>query len=183
MGSHFWEYTPFNMQNRPTYEEFCNTILAGKYHGLTLEHVFEKLNEFPYATIIYDTKEEDSFGLLKAMVTKASELDFDIFDRFIIQVYSEKNYQEIKNDEILKNFKHFWYTNYKSNYSPHQILNIFEDKADVEAYVFSYKNWWVAAQVGFSTKKNIAVYVLKDKDTANFLSKRGVDRIYIDYAI
>lgn len=178
VASHLFEHnTGYSINNRPTLDEFNSFKLDGQYTGMTYEWLLEQLELFPNVTIIFDTKESDSIAILQEMVQIANDNDFDIYHRFIIQVYSLENYLEVKS---YFNFERYWYTNYKTQYSPMQIKNIFADYDDVDTIVLWTFDWWVVNQIGIDLGKNIAVHTVHTNLAVNFLATHGVDYIYVD---
>lgn len=175
----FSEHMPeFSMENRPTYEEFKNYMLEGKYHGMTYTWLLEQLKIYQNVKIIFDTKETDTFDLISQMVDIAKEQNFDIYSRFIIQVYSTENYEEIK--EVF-DFERYWFTNYKANYSFSFIKSYFEGKEDVETIVIFQSKWYDLDKSGVNLNKKIAVHTVNDPAEINFFAKNGVDFIFADY--
>ena len=69
VASHLYEHLEsYNFNNRPTYEEFKNTLLDSSYHSITFDWLIERLLYYPNIKIIFDTKEKDTIALLKDMV-------------------------------------------------------------------------------------------------------------------
>ena len=180
--SHYFEgLKNFDKNNKPSLFQFENSLIYNKYTGITANWLIEQLKIYDDITIIFDTKEKDSILILEELSNMLAKNDID-FNSFIIQIYSEQNYNEIKANTNIK-FARFWYTNYKSNYKSIDVLKIFEDKADVEAYVLHFLNWWTFTELDFNTTKSIAVHTIHDKDFCNFITKRNVDFVYIDWPI
>ena len=176
--SHFFEYiSGFGMKNRPTLQDFQNCKILNKYNGITFDWLIDQLKCYQDVTIIFDTKEEDSFALLKDMMDYSLKKNFDISTRFIIQVYSLENYLKISEN---LNFKRFWFTNYKSCYSPLKIKSIFSKFKNIETIVLHYSDWWVLYQTGINLGKKIAVHTLPNQLYSDFPKKRSVDYIFID---
>lgn len=180
--SHYFEgLKNFDKNNKPSLLQFENSLIYDKYNGITAIWLIEQLKIYDDITIIFDTKEKDSILILEELSNMLAKNDID-FNSFIIQIYSEQNYNEIKANTNIK-FARFWYTNYKSNYKSIDVLKIFEDKADVEAYVLYINDWWTFTELDFNTTKSIAVHTIHDKDFCNFITKRNVDFVYIDWPI
>ncbi len=178
--THSFEYLEgYDENNRPTLQEFEEYLLLGQYHGITFDWLIEKLNEYPNVKIVFDTKESDEVQLIEKLVEQALEYDFDIFSRFIIQVYSYEEYLNIKQNENLK-FKEFWYSNYKSVLTLTEILEYFEDKEDVTTLVLSTSNWEAMSPYLYKTSKKIAVFTVNDEKTKYYYKYNGVNYIYTD---
>ena len=168
----------FSLENRPTLEEFENYLLEGKYHGMTYAWLLEQLKTNQDVCIIFDTKEEDSMDLLSQMVKIANEQNFDINSRFIIQVYSTENYEELQENF---SFKKYWFSNYKSNYSFSFIKSYFENKQDVETIVIFQTKWQDLHESGIDLGKKIAVHTVNNPSEIKFFANNGVDYIFVDY--
>ncbi len=182
VGSHYFEFLEgFNFDNPPSLEQFSSTLLHNTYHGITLPWLIQNLKIYEDITIIFDTKEDDCIKMLQTLSGLMQQNDIDL-DRFIIQVYSKENYEQIKEDDNIK-FTRFWYTNYKKHYTSPQVLEYFEDKSDIECYVLHYTDWWIFTQFDFNTSKPIAVHSIHDKGFSNFITSRNVDFVYIDHPL
>lgn len=166
----------FNLTNRPTIMEYKNSKIYSLYNGITFDWLILQLKENPNIKIVFDTKEEDAVALLANMIEISKTQDFDIFNRFIIQVYSIENYNALQ----VFNFAEYWFTNYKAEYSISKINEYFEDKENVTTIVLYYNTWMLYRSFGFNTKKEVAVHTLSKQIDIDFVSKRGVDIIYID---
>ena len=178
MCLHYFEYLDgFDINNRPTLEEIKNIKLFDKYTIITFDYLIDFLKNNPSVKIIFDTKEEDANKLINSMIKFCEIVDFDIKNRFILQVYSYESYLELSD----LNFTEYWFTNYKANYSIREIKNYFEDKENITTIVLYHTLWQVYKIFNFNTSKKIAVHTINDKSYINFLSNHGVDYIYVDY--
>lgn len=176
--THYFEYMDGkSFSNKPTYQEVLDMKLLGKYDVITFDWLIETLEQNPDVKIVFDTKENDSKTLLSQMIEEANLVDFDILNRFIVQVYSIENYNEIS--EL--NFAEYWFTNYKANYLPHQVKKYFEDKDNLSTYVMTPTVWHTFMTLGFSTNKKLAIHTINIYEFEKFLTFRGVDYIYRDY--
>lgn len=168
----------FDNNNRPTLSEFESSLLSGKYKTMTFEWLIDRISETSNIIIIFDTKEDNPTDLLCDMVEICELKNFDIFSRFIIQVYSIENYNEIKSKDL--NFT-FWFTNYKACYSPYEIYKYFYDKEDVETIVIKYTLWFQYSTCPLLKNKNLAIHTVNGEDTINYYSSRGVNYIFVDF--
>lgn len=180
--SHYFEgLKNFDENNRPSLLQFENSLIYDKYSGITAMWLIEQLKTYNDITIIFDTKEKNSILILEELSNMLAKNNID-YNNFIIQIYSEQNYNEIKTNTNIK-FTRFWYTNYKSNLNSFEVIDAFEEKADIEAYVLYINDWWTFTEFDFNTTKSIAVHTIHDKDFCNFITKRNVDFVYIDWPI
>ena len=178
VASHLFDHNDgFDLKNRPTLEEFNSSKLLGKYTGMTFEWLLGQLKVYQDVMIIFDTKENNSFDILQDMVQIAEENGFDIYSRFIVQVYSLENYHDMKENF---DFDRYWYTNYKKEYSPLEIKKNFANCEDIDTIVLWTSDWWVVNQIGIDLGKDIAVHTVHSKSAVNFLATHGVDYIYVD---
>ena len=175
--SHQLEYvTGFSLNNRPTLLEFENTMLLNKYHGITFNWLIENLRDNPDLKIIVDSKEANYVNLIKTMISKSNDLGFDLTNNFILQLYSKNNYEQLC--DIFSG--EFWYTNYKSLYSPNFINYYFGDKPRVTTIVLNVNMWSIYKMHNFETNKKVAVHTINDSDNFNFIKNRKVDYIFTD---
>ena len=176
----FPDMPPYSSRKRPTLQQFEAYKIQGKYTGITFAWLVETLKQYPNVKIVTDIKEGNQVNILTDMAEYCAEHDFDLFSRFIVQVYSYRDYKTIKAEPTLA-FKTFWFTNYRVYYTPTQIMRCFGDCADVETIVLAAAAWWPAHQQGFRFEnKNIAVHTVQSAVKVKFLAERGVDYVYID---
>lgn len=174
--SHLLEHTDYSFENRPTLSEFENLTMLDKFHPITLDWLIETLEMYPDVKIVFDTKENDPSKVISAIISKCNQMQFDVYNRFIIQVYSVSNYESLQNF----GFAEFWFTNYKSQYPASFVNKYFSDKQNVTTIVLNYPTWVLFKSFGYDTSKNIAVHTLNNQEDIDFVSNRGVDYIYID---
>ena len=170
---------PYSMGNRPTLEQFANYKINGKYTGITFGWLVETLKEYPDIKIVTDIKESEQLEMLTDMAEYCQTVGFDIFSRFIVQVYSYGDYRQVKDDPAL-DFQTFWFTNYRVYYTPLQIKSYFGSCDDVETIVMHTSVWWAFHQQGYRLDKKIAVHTVQSEAKVNFLGARGADYVYID---
>ncbi len=177
--SHYMEYfEDFDFENRPTLEEVKNSKLLGKYDAITFDWLMDTLETYPNIKIVFDTKETDSKALLNDMIAEALDADFDIKNRFIIQVYSKENYEDLQSLD----FAEYWFTNYKAYYMPYQVNEYFGDKENVTTIVLYTTFWRLFTSFNYQTEKKVAVHTVNDPAEISFYTARGVDYIYTDFA-
>ncbi len=91
-------------------------------------------------------------------------------------LYSKNNYEQLC--DIFSG--EFWYTNYKSLYSPNFINYYFGDKPRVTTIVLNVNMWSIYKMHNFETNKKVAVHTINDSDNFNFIKNRKVDYIFTD---
>lgn len=178
--THYFDHidNDFSFSNKPTKEKFENSLILGQYHPITFDYLLDKLIEYPDVKIIFDTKDNSNLNeLIEKMCADSEARNFDIKNRFIIQVYSLSNYEDLQSF----GFEEYWFTNYKVNYSMYQINYYFNDKANITCYVLAINNYLNFSQQGFGTEKDIAVHTVNDLSTIDELKNKGVEYIFIDY--
>lgn len=176
--THRFEHTPYGYKNRPTADEFLSCNIDG-YTAMSFERLLEVMENYPQAKIVFDTKESKSSNIIAAMCAQAQNRNFDIFSRFIIQVYSLNDYNEVK--ASFPQFKEFWFTNYKSNYPFKKMIKMFEDKKDVTTLVICKEGWCSYALCMLKTDKKIAVHTENSAACKKFYFRGGVNYVYTDY--
>lgn len=176
IASHLLEYYGggYNLNNRPTYEEALGTKMLGKYHSLTFDKLLDYLELYPDLKIVFDSKEKETLPMVTQMLEIAAVRGIDLKTRFIIQVYSYENYVQL--NEL--NFEEYWYTNYKSLYSPEQIKYYFEDKENISTYISSHTFYMIFKMMGFDTSKKVGLHSISSDSYKNFLTNRGVTFVY-----
>ena len=174
----FEHFNGFSFENKPTINQVKNTKLYGKYTPITLDWLFEKLIEYPDIKIIYDTKEDIEIEILNKIISESKKINFDIKERFIIQVYSINNY--IYANQL--KFKEYWFSNYKTLYTAEEI-KYFEQRENVTTLVINYNNKLCTNYLNgtFNTTKKFAVYTINDKTIWQTLENKNIDYVFIDF--
>lgn len=98
----------------PTQERFLSIPILGEYTPLSFEELCSIMMEYPDIWIVTDTKYKDpkmvnkQFAIIKETALKADALN--VFDRFIVQLYSEEMYETV---EAIYPFESYIFTMYQ----------------------------------------------------------------------
>lgn len=98
----------------PTQDQFLSIPILGEYTPLSFEDLCSIMMEYPDIWIVTDTKYKDpemvnkQFTIMKETAVKADALD--VFDRFIVQLYSEEMYESV---EAVYPFESYIFTMYQ----------------------------------------------------------------------
>lgn len=167
----------YSVDNRPTHQQFLDSVIHEKYHPLDFDTLCDLLAEYSDIKVVFDSKEQSTTAILEKMI-ETNNNRIDILDRFIIQVYSKENYNNLQT----YNFEEYWFTNYKANYTPSQINAYFGDKQNLTTIVLNIITWKTFKFMVFKTNKYVAVHTVNSNSCINFLKSHGVDYIYTDLA-
>lgn len=98
----------------PTQERFLSIPILGEYTPLSFEDLCGIMMEYPDIWIVTDTKYKDpemvkkQFTIMKETAIEADALD--VFDRFIVQLYSEEMFEAV---ETVYSFDSYIFTMYQ----------------------------------------------------------------------
>lgn len=134
IGAHDYRYlNGYDETNPISYEEYINTKILGNLTGVTISNLVEKLKQYEDAYIIFDSKttlESDYSNFFKEFVKELTEINaLDLLNRFIPQLYSYEMYLYMCENF---NFNSYIYTNYMSNYSANEIVELFFGKDKIK---------------------------------------------------
>lgn len=170
----------------PTLEEFKAKPLLGKYTPMTFRDLLLLMKEYPDICIVTDTKfvdEELVTIQFKAMLRDAAELGMNnIFDRIVVQVYTELMFKVVDN---IGDFPNYIYTLYKTGFN--QTVEAFENVAafckenGIDGVTMWYY-WWHDEFAPVAQANDLAVYVhtVNDVEAAAGFVLRGVRGVYTD---
>jgi len=170
----------------PTLEEFTAKPLLGKYTPMTFRDLLLLMKEYPDICIVTDTKfvdEELVTIQFEAMLRDAAELGMNnIFERIVVQVYTELMFKVVDNIGV---FPNYIYTLYKTGFN--QTEEAFEKVAafcqenGIDGVTMWYY-WWHDEFAPVAQENGLAVYVhtVNDVEAAAELVVSGVSGIYTD---
>lgn len=138
--------------------------------------------------VVIDTKENEYSGsissIYKQIVVACQERNPKLLERFIAQVYSFEEYDEIKN---IYNFSNYIFSTYKlQEIFPRQIV-YFSLINNIRVIAVPTdqleKNLFSKEDIELIKSKNIKLYVytVNDENDYNKLLAEGIDGIYTDY--
>lgn len=163
-------------------ENFLSALIYGKYQPMTCEDVIDLLVEYPDAYLITDTKYSDRSTVMfqfSRMVKYAEEIDPDILDRIIPQIYSEEMLDWVM---AVYPFRSVIYTLYKEPAWTVESVLEFCRTSGVRFVTMPYKSFKPEI-AGLWDQQNIsiAVHTTSDEADANRFFQDGVDMIYTDF--
>ena len=173
-------------RNIPTLEEFRQKPLLDKYTALSFKDLLLLMVEYPDICIVTDSKFMDAEIVtmeFEAMLNDARELGLsDLFDRIVVQVYSELMFKVVDN---IYDFPHYIYTLYNTGFdqslaSFEQIAQFCNDNGIDGVTMWSY--WWKEAFAPVAQEHGLSVYVhtVNDAQQARELIESGVSGVYTD---
>lgn len=166
----------------PTYDEFMNTPLYGKYTPLSLADVFQLMKRHPDVLIITDTKSDQydkivaQFQLLKETAEETDSMN--CLDRFIIQLYNDEMYDAVTS---VYPFKVFIYTVYQRGTDNFEQLCQFCVENDIKIVTMNqnkFKDEFMELIKQYDLK--LFLHTVNDPEKANRFHDKGVSGFYTD---
>lgn len=182
----FDEYGEIN----PDYETFMNTKIQGMYTPIDMEQVVQLLVNYPDIYIMTDFKWDNSFGsdnhevsiIMDKLITCLEEnQDATLFDRIIIQIYSEENYDVIEGYGCFTNYV---YTLYQYAYPIYDEIAAFCLEHDIHVVTMGWERA-TKQNIALFDKWNIKVYshTINTIEEARQQLQNGVTGIYTDWIL
>ncbi|MHC1750764.1 MAG: glycerophosphodiester phosphodiesterase family protein [Cellulosilyticaceae bacterium] len=109
-------------------EQFKSQVLLGKYSTVTLDKLIKLMTVYEDMYIVTDIKDysKDIFQqYMEQLVNKANEIDPNVLDRIIIQVY---NPETLNCARSVYDFKNLIFTTYASNMTDAQVVKFAKDE-------------------------------------------------------
>lgn len=178
----YQQYT-FSPDNVPTSDTFVSRKIFYKYTALKFEDLLQFMleNDDVYfitdIKALYDTHQIDT---IKDIVKSAKEVDESLLQRIIVQVYNEKNFEEVNNVYPFKNYIFTLYTYPDADFD--QIAS-FCLKNNIDVVTMGKGNIDDHRSIDAFIDNNIKIYI----HTENSLYKmkwyfgQNVDGIYTDF--
>jgi glycerophosphoryl diester phosphodiesterase len=172
----------------PDYETFMNTKIYDKYTPLDMKDLVSLLYENKDIYLMTDFKWDNSFGsdnhevslILDELVADIESYDdVSLYERVIIQVYSEDNYEVVENYGYFSNYV---YTLYNYAYPIYEEVAAFCLKKQIPVVTME-KSRATSEHISILDQWNIKVYshTINDIDEASELTSNGVTGIYTDW--
>lgn len=179
IGTHLFEKLGnWNINNRPTFQEFENFTYENMGKGATISFVFDLIKNYPDITIIIDTKEEDEISILEKIQLEAQEVSLDVAKRIVPQLYSENNVEKSKNLV----FEKYFFSNYKAGYTQKKLIELIEKQPKIKTVCISH-----VENLLFDNKKmnnlnvKVAIFTVNSHLIANFYWNTGASLIFTDF--
>ena len=162
ISTHNYEYLgDYSQKNRISYEEFCNTKIAGKYTGINEDNLFDLIKNYPDARFIVDTKEDHPIDLYRHIIKVAKEKDVDISSAIIPFVCSKEMLAEI---EAIKKFDEYMFTNYKKYYNTNELVDILKSNEKIK-YLHIFPIDFLRIDIERISKLGVRVFAHMDSYT------------------
>ncbi len=161
VGIHNFEHHKgYSFRNRISYEDYINTLIRGKYHGITSERLLQLMQKYPDAKFIIDSKEDDHFGIYRKLVEDLKD-EIDLSDKIIPFVSSAEMLEQI---EQLYSFDEIMLTNYKAFYNTDTILKLIDENPKIK-YLHVFFPDFFRLDINEINKKQVRVFAHMDHES------------------
>lgn len=177
IATHKYEYLKgYGKNNKIPFEEYENTKILGKYHGMTSERLFELIKKYPDAKFIIDTKESDQFEVYSKLIDDANEAGVDISKNVLPFVFSKEMLEKL---EQKYNFEEYMLTNYRAHYSTDELVKIIEGNEKIK-YVHMFVTDFAVIDINTLNKQGIRVFAHMDDNAIINVLNYGCTGIFSD---
>lgn len=170
----------------PSLTAFLNRPILERYTPLSFRDLLLLMEEYPDICVITDSKFTDAEIVtlqFEAMLEDARELGLSyLFDRMIIQVYSELMYKVVDN---IHPFPHYIYTLYAEGFGRteeafREIAAFCEESGILGVTMWDY--WWDESYLPIAQEYGLRVFAhtVNDPQEALALLESGVNAVYTD---
>lgn len=170
----------------PSLEAFLNRPILEQYTPLSFQDLLLLMEEYPDICIITDTKFTDAEIVtlqFEAMLSDAEELGLSyLFDRMIIQVYSQLMYTVVDN---IHHFSNYIYTLYAEGFGRtedafREIASFCGENDILGITMWDY--WWDASYLPIAQECGVDVFAhtVNDAQEALSLLDSGISAVYTD---
>ena len=170
----------------PSLKAFLNRPLLEQYTPLSFRDLLLLMEEYPDVCIVTDTKFTDAEIVtlqFEAMLSDAQELGLTyLFDRMVIQVYSELMYTVVDN---LHHFPNYLYTLYAEGFGRTETafrdIASFCDENDILG-ITMWDYWWNEAYSPIAQEYGLRVFAhtVNEAQEARSLLASGISAVYTD---
>lgn len=170
----------------PTLEEFLEKPILDQYTPLSFRDLLLLMEEYPDICVVTDTKFIDAEIVplqFEAMLQDAKDLGLSyLFDRMVIQVYSELSYRIV---DSVHHFPYYIYTLYAEGFDRSE--ETFREKASFCGDngilgITMWDYWWRDSFAPIAQEYGISVYThtVNDAEQALSLLDSGISAVYTD---
>ena len=170
----------------PSLTAFLNRPILEQYTPLSFRDLLRLMEEYPDICVITDSKFTDAEIVtlqFEAMLEDARELGLSyLFDRMIIQVYSELMYKVVDN---IHPFPHYIYTLYAEGFGRteeafREIAAFCEESGILGVTMWDY--WWDESYLPIAQEYGVRVFAhtVNDPQEALALLESGISAVYTD---
>lgn len=162
VGTHKFEHLKgYGLKNRIAFEDYKNTLICGKFHGMTSQRLFELMQKYPDAKFVIDTKEDNQFAVYEKLINDANAAGIDISKSILPFVFSKDMLQKL---EEKYDFEEYMLTNYKAHYSTNELLEIIESNPKVK-YLHMFVMDFAVIDINEINKRGVRVFAHMDHST------------------
>ena len=170
----------------PSLTAFLNRPILEQYTPLSFRDLLLLMEEYPDICIITDSKFTDAEIVtlqFKAMLADAKEMGLSyLFDRMIIQVYSQLMYKVVDN---LHHFPHYIYTLYAEGFGRtedafREVAAFCGENGILGVTMWDY--WWDESYLPIAQEYDVQVFAhtVNDPQEALALLESGISAVYTD---
>lgn len=166
----------------PTYEEFMNTPLYGKFTPLSCKDLFGLMLKYDDIYIVTDTKNDDYETIVRdfqLLIQDAEAMNAtSCLDRVIVQIYNDEMYDAVNS---VHPFKHWVYTVYKRGTKDFEQLCQFCVEKDIDIITMNQKKYTDELQaLADQYDLKLFLHTVNKKKNAKEYYQKGVDGFYTD---
>lgn len=176
--AHAW-YDVYPENYMPTLEEFLATRIQGKYTPLTAGDVISLMAANPQMHLVTDMKEEGSLIPVITELTELAQGDPEILDRFVIQLYTGREKEELQAVYPFHDSQ-FLFTTYQWGQWQHEVAAICNEE-NISVITVPYgemsdEDAALMASLGFTVYE----FTVNRADYAALSQTRGISGFYTD---
>lgn len=166
----------YGLNNRPTFEEFCSTLIDGKYHAITIGWLAERMKENKDIKVVFDAKGNNKMSVLTDVCNRLSERGVKIQNQFIAQMYYKSDYNVLKS----LNLYEIWFTNYKVNWTQQQLNKNLADM-DISIVIITDDEFRQFNNEGWVLNYKVGVHYGEKEFDKTLLKLHHIDYLYLNY--
>lgn len=188
---HDWKrqmYPGHRAGTRPTYAQFMGAKIFGKYTPLDIEGLLRLMDQYPDATVITDSKYDDTATVKKqftTLVKTARELGLEnTLDRFVVELYNKKMLKTVKNVYPFRAYMLTLYKLYKKAPSKSQLKDVAAFCRDNGITMLAmYTKWWKSSYMSILDDYDVdgALYTTNSASDARKYLKQGITALFTDF--
>ncbi len=166
----------YNLDNLPTLEQFCSTLIDGQYHSITIGWLAVKMKENKDIKIVFDAKGKGKMSVLQDVCSKLTEWGVKTQNQLIAQMYYRSDYNTLINLDLYE----IWFTNYKSNWTQKQLNSNLKDM-NISAIIITDEDFTKFCNEGWILNYKVGVHYGEKEFDQNLLKLHHIDYLYLNY--
>jgi glycerophosphoryl diester phosphodiesterase len=188
-GHYQWlgqDYQPIEEEAPIPFDDVMALKIHGKYNAPSWEQLLELMQEYPDIYLITDTKQKDEENVRRTfsyLVEKAVEVDPDLLQRIVPQIYDQPMLSYIESYHDFKEVIYTLYQHTNDDIPTAEELAEWSDQNDITAIAGLPFRLTEEVQVALNNK-NIAIYThtINDPLEAFAFREKGIG-VYTDYLL